>query len=413
MIPLNDFWNFLVYRPGLAALAEDWVRCLGDAGWAALRRDLFTHGDKATSYRSVADKHEYHIRKMADGSYAFISAVNGTVERKDLEEQQVRNVRVNVGVLRDRVARALDISSDPGRVTNAAHAIPVGSWSPVAGTTVPTFMILPPSQTALVQEVQRLIAHGSNGFLIFLPVTLPLEVELQQGLKARRIRVLSLDELVACDNSGAFLATKAWELIQNTYRQESFSELMVPAPPQYEFRKTGDHWTVRFDGDSTSIKDAIGNRYIARLLARPSQNVFAPDLLAATTGEAVARQTGSAGEQADSDAVKQAKDQYLELTSELDRAKRDNDLAAQSRLEPEIKGVEDYLRSVRGLDGRSRKASDDADKIRRAMTQAIGRTISSLREKDKLPAAARHLGNAIKTGLFMSYDPEEEVDWHL
>ena len=47
------------------------------------------------------------------------------------------------------------------------------------------------------------------------------------------------------------------------------------------------------------------------------------------------------------------------------------------------------------------------------MTQAIGRAIDALRAKDRLPAAARHLENAIKTGLFMSYEPEQELPWQL
>ncbi len=180
---------------------------------------------------------------------------------------------------------------------------------------------------------------------------------------------------------------------------------------QYQFRRTGDYWSIRFAGKVTAIKDAAGNRYIAELLSRPHQKVFAPDLLAAVSGEAAVGEAGSAGEQTDKQTLDDVKKNYVDVMDELEKAKGNNDVAAQDRLQRQLDGLADYLTSVTGLRGRTRRASDDADKIRRAMTQAIRRVIKSLAAQDKLPAAAKHLKNSIRTGLFMSYEPEEELDW--
>jgi hypothetical protein len=182
---------------------------------------------------------------------------------------------------------------------------------------------------------------------------------------------------------------------------------------QFEFQKTGDGWQIRFAGELTVIKHSVGSRYIAELLSRPYKKVFAPELHAAATGQVVVCNIGSAGEQADSQALEQIKQEYLDAGAELEKAVQNNDLAAQDRLRREIAPLEDYLKSVKGYGGRRRRASDDADKIRRSVTQAIRRVIKSLSCEDKLPAAARHLDNAIKTGLFMSYEPEVELAWSL
>jgi len=181
----------------------------------------------------------------------------------------------------------------------------------------------------------------------------------------------------------------------------------------YEFRKTGDFWTIRFNGEFTALKDAVGLIYIAHLLAQPGKKILAPYLLSAVTGELSVRRVGSAGAQTDQKTLADVKQKYLEAQEELEEAERNNDFAAQDRLQGELDGLADYLKTVKGFGGRTREASDDADKIRRAMTQAIGRTIDSLGASDKLPAAARHLQNAIKTGLFMSYEPEKELPWSL
>jgi len=146
-------------------------------------------------------------------------------------------------------------------------------------------------------------------------------------------------------------------------------------------------------------------------LASPHRKVFAPELLEVVTGEPLAQHTGSAGDQADRRTLEEAKREYLDLQEQIDQAKRDNDEARQQRLQPQLDQLTDYLKQVKGFGGRTRQASDDADKIRRSMTQAIGRTIDWLR--DELPAAAQHLDNAIKTGLFMAYEPEEELPWNL
>ncbi|MEX0641133.1 MAG: hypothetical protein WD468_00450 [Pirellulales bacterium] len=248
--------------------------------------------------------------------------------------------------------------------------------------------------------------------------------QIGDGMTTLKITTI-LDALGLRDRNLAFvreLQNRLESAREDFYGKDGVSESLVDRfrrrrdqdrATQYQFRKTGDYWSIRFAGEFTTIKDAVGNRYIAELLSRPHQKIFAPELLAAVSGEATVGEAGSAGAQTDKQTLDEVKQKYLDIQRGLDEAERNNDMASQERLQKELDGLTDYLKSVKGFGGRTREASDDADKIRRAMTQAIGRVIDSLAADDKIPAAALHLKNALRTGRFMSYEPEEEIPWNL
>lgn len=411
MISLDDFWRFINHRPGLAATAGEWSERIGAGEWDILRPRLFISDGTASS--RVSCGRALKVVPMAGRKYGLVCETTGNLEHSGLTESDVRTYRLHVAALRTMVAEALGIIPDPQRIRDGTCALPTGTWAPVVGTSIPVFMMLPPTSARLASETTRLLAETDGCFVLLVPRAPKLDATLNTRLKQRRAMVVPLDAVVECSDSGQLSASPTWQTYSNAYCQQHLPEQLVPAPPRYEFRKTGDYWTIRFDGEFTTIKDAVGQAYIAQLLARPRRKIFAPDLLQAVTGESFAGQVSSAGAQADQRTLEDVKRRYLELHEELDEAERNKDSAAQERLRRELDSLANYLKTVKGFGGRLRQASDDADKIRRAMTQAIGRTIDSLRAEDKLPAAAQHLENAIKTGLSMSYEPEEELPWTL
>jgi len=408
---LDDFWRFISFRPGLDASGVEWCECLGDATWEALRKCLFVGDGIAARCRRSGDDRALQVIS-AHGGYQLVCDMTGNIEARDVPEDDVRRYRLDTPAIRNMIAEALGIVTEPGLVRGLPGAFPLGDWRPLDAVTIPVFLIFPPTTKLLVSEIQKLLLEIKGGFVLLVPQRSRLDARLRDQLERRQAGVIPLPEVIGWDGT-RFCAAPGWDTHRNAYCSKHYSERMVPAPPPYEFRKTGDFWTVRFDGEFTTIKDAVGPSYIAQLLARPHHKVFAPDLLEAVTGQTVASKVGSAGAQADKQTLEEVKQEYLDAQAELEEAERNNDLAAQERLQGELDGLTDYLKSVKGFAGRTREASDDADKIRRAMTQAIGRVIKSLAPEDKLPAAAQHLDNAIKTGLFMSYEPEEDLHWNL
>jgi hypothetical protein len=161
------------------------------------------------------------------------------------------------------------------------------------------------------------------------------------------------------------------------------------------------------------VKDVVGLTYIAQLLLQSRKRVFAPDLLAIATGQTAAMSFGSAGEQVDTRAMNDAIERCREIQEEVEEAIDNNDEAAQERLQDEQDRLLEYIKDAKGFGGRTRRASDDADRIRRSVTMAVTRAIDTLAKPDYLPAAARHFQESIRTGLFMSYDPLVEVPWVL
>jgi hypothetical protein len=50
------------------------------------------------------------------------------------------------------------------------------------------------------------------------------------------------------------------------------------------FRREGDYWTVMYAGTTVRLRDAIGMRYLAYLLAQPNEPIAVTALLAAVKG---------------------------------------------------------------------------------------------------------------------------------
>ena len=179
----------------------------------------------------------------------------------------------------------------------------------------------------------------------------------------------------------------------------------------YTFSRQGEMWRVAFGGQQAFLKDGLGPRYIAHLLLSPKKAIAAVDLHALVAGNVFKQRLGSAGPQVDLEARNRSTERCREIESELVEAKRHNDEGRVDLLRDELEALADYLAQSTGLRGRDRRASDDADRIRRSVFQAIRRTISSLEKH--LPAAGRHLDSAVRTGRFVSYQPAEEVPWAL
>lgn len=376
MTLMDDLCRFIWLRPGLDATGIEWRECLGEAAWNQLPKKLFARGDVGAVCRRA--DHDRMFRVAPHGNdYQLVCETTGYVEATGVAEADVRTYRLNPTAFGKIVRSALGVVAEPGSVAGAPRAFPLGEWRLVETAALPTFLILPPTTQLLMAEVQRLLVEITGGFVLLVPQRPTISTHVREQLERKHAMVVPLLEVIEWDGA-RFAATPGWESYRNAYCAKHLPNQMVPAPPHFEWRKVGDYWSIRYAGEFTTIKDAVGLAYIAQLLPRPRQKVFAPDLLEAITGHSSAKQTGSAGEQADKQTLDDVKQKYLDTQAELEEAERNNDLAAQDRLQRELDGLTDYLKTVKGFNGRTREASDDADKIRRAMTQAIGRVIDSL-----------------------------------
>ena len=170
-------------------------------------------------------------------------------------------------------------------------------------------------------------------------------------------------------------------------------ELAPAAPPGgiggSILRRDGDVWTIAHRGTTFAVKDMKGLHAIARLLREPGREFHCLELVSMDDGPNPEGQ--------------RARRRLADLESDLAEAERRNDVGRQTAAREEMVRLRAQLARAAGLYG------DDAE-VERAVQRArvnVSRTmdaIAKIREYDQ--ALARHLANAIRTGVLCSYTPE-------
>jgi predicted ATPase len=181
-------------------------------------------------------------------------------------------------------------------------------------------------------------------------------------------------------------------------------------------RRTGDLWTVTFDGATAPVRRSKGLEDIAVLLARPSQDVPALDLASgggvvtsASTGEDL-HEPGDLGEVVDATARAAYAARIKELQSALDDSDAAGDAERGGRVQAELDELTRHLAAAYGLHG-PRRAGDPAERARAAVTARIRAAIAKVGEAH--PSLGRHLNHSIRTGRFCSYRPDDLVAWTI
>jgi hypothetical protein len=161
----------------------------------------------------------------------------------------------------------------------------------------------------------------------------------------------------------------------------------------------GDTWLLALGDASLRLKDVLGVRYVARLVADPDREIHALDLAGAGDDET----GGDAGEVLDANARAAYKRRLAELDEELREAESWNDGARVLRARTERELLASELSRAVGLGGRSRRTGSAAERARIAVTRRIRDLIK--RVSEQAPELGRYLENTIKTGSYCAYRP--------
>lgn len=174
------------------------------------------------------------------------------------------------------------------------------------------------------------------------------------------------------------------------------------------FRRLGQYWIIKYDAQMVILNSSGGLSYLARLLVDPGRKIPAAFLLAAEMGIDPRIPVGSSGTVLDDQAFRQYQKIYLEVTHDLEEAKRNHDHARMAELETQKDAFSAEIEKATGLGGRKREKSD-SERVRKNVTNAVARAIEAIaQEHDRL---GKHLRNAINSGSVFSYDPERDPQW--
>jgi ElaB/YqjD/DUF883 family membrane-anchored ribosome-binding protein len=231
-------------------------------------------------------------------------------------------------------------------------------------------------------------------------------------------------------------------------KTDSVNREETESDEQNIFRKQSDKWVIRYDGKTIEPNDSKGLACIAYLLSKPGSElsvikvyleVYKPPAwkismrYSQMTQEQLAEHGLSesfpdAGiELADEKALadyqrefKKLQKEYGEILQERQKARENDDpsypediyLEDKRRVEEEIQKLAKHIQSVTGRKGEIRETADEIERIRKSITMAISRARKKIKDKYKHESLAIHL-QAIKTGSFVSYKPEDLPDWQL
>ncbi|MBA7486770.1 hypothetical protein ES707_22331 [subsurface metagenome] len=190
------------------------------------------------------------------------------------------------------------------------------------------------------------------------------------------------------------------------------------------FKKDGDFWQVAYQSnDTTTIKDSKGMSYIARLLEKPNEPIAALSLAnpksdtklmiqgKAVENDTVSSDSGKPQEIIDKDTLQSCQKRIIDIENELADAEKNNDLAAQERLEAEKEQILSELNAACNLKGESRSFTDNFVKARKAVTNAIKRALENI--KTHSMPLYQHLDNSIQRGIDFAYKPDRQTNWQL
>lgn len=201
------------------------------------------------------------------------------------------------------------------------------------------------------------------------------------------------------------------------------------------FRREGGYWTLRYRRETVHLRDSKGLRYIAHLLRQPDHEIHALAFVAAVggttgaapdpnhkemTGDELASygltlgSIGGAGRvtsDEDREEHRRRRNEITEYREELDAAEANGDLERASELRETLEWLTADLTAAFDIKGRERDPADPTEKARKAISVAIGRSLTIIKREH--PDLHRHLHNAIKTGTHFSYSPDVPTDWDL
>lgn len=180
-----------------------------------------------------------------------------------------------------------------------------------------------------------------------------------------------------------------------------------------EFRQEGAVWTLSFGGRSIHLPDAKGLNDLHLLLSHPGADLSAVRLLDPAGGEVVVAAGRLGGDAVlDDEAKARYRRRLAELDEQIDLAVARDDDRRAAAFDEEREALLAELRATTGLDGRSRRLGDAAERARKTVTARIR---DVLRKLDELhPELATHLRATISTGATCRYQPDHnQITWRL
>jgi hypothetical protein len=184
----------------------------------------------------------------------------------------------------------------------------------------------------------------------------------------------------------------------------------TPAPRVARLLRDSRWWTLACGDTRVRLSDTKGLRYLAELIARPSAEQHALDLVDRVEGVGSEpalerRRLGDGGPLLDARARSEYRRRIEALRAQADDALELGRHEAAEAVQNEIDQLVTELSRAFGLGGRERLMGSVAERARLNVTRALRAAIAKVAEALPEPGAA--LDRRVRTGLYCAYVPHE------
>jgi hypothetical protein len=176
-------------------------------------------------------------------------------------------------------------------------------------------------------------------------------------------------------------------------------------------RRKGAKWEASYAGRQVFIDHSKGVAYIARLLDKPRQSFHAAELRSLVRGKSESPELGSGDELIDEEALADFSRRLHESEGELREARASNDLGRIEQLEEERDAILQEVENSGGIGLKKRSFANYRKRATQSVSKASQRGLEAIRQEHE--ELWRHLDRSLKTGEFLSYDPETDVIWSV
>lgn len=331
-----------------------------------------------------------------------------------VEAREVKVCDLDIRNMLARTRNALAIQAPGTKSRDAGTQLVVGRLLAGNGRSCVVYICRGENGTGPSDAISKTLAATDGPVVVLTPNALS-DREAGLMLRSHRACHISLEEAIDISPDGVWRATAFALQSLDAYRKElgSWSEPTLPTEA-YEFRRLGQVWSISFEGLRRQIpqRSAGGLKYIQQLLRCRNLPIGVVDLEKATVGDPRVLGAHVGQPIVQNSELRKIRDELGRIDTDLDRARRESDLARVYILTQERVAVLSHLSRMRGLRGDPRPLGDESDKLRSKITQAIRRSFKII-DDSGLPACAEHLYGTIRTGTVMIYASERDLHWSL
>jgi hypothetical protein len=186
-------------------------------------------------------------------------------------------------------------------------------------------------------------------------------------------------------------------------RASAKAEAPSPEAPPFTLLLEGEYWALGYGAERFRLKDSLGLRYLARLIAEPGRPLHVLELSSPSTEHGAAIDAGDFGELLDERARDEYRGRVQALRAELDEAEQHSDLARATRLREELDFLAAELARSVGLSGRTRRGGSATERARSAVQRRLRNAVERIEQQS--PALGEYLQLTLKTGIHCVFMP--------